>query len=123
MPAALFEQVSFAHPWALFALLLAPIGVWLLFRKHLRMPRFVVPAAPVAVPPSFWARLWWVPGALLVAALALTAIGLAGPRLRTSRRIDLAVQGIDIVVAFDLSTSMLAADFRPRTGSPSRRKC
>jgi Ca-activated chloride channel homolog len=114
MPAALFEQVSFAHPWALLALLLLPIAVWLLVRKHLRMPRFVVPAAPVAVPPSFWARLWWVPGALLVAALALTAIGLAGPRLRTSRRIDLAVQGIDIVVALDLSTSMLAADFRPK---------
>src|SRR5438309_9242292 len=114
MPAALFEQVSFAHPWALLALLLAPLAVWLLARKHLRMPRFVVPAAPVAMPTSLWARLWWVPGALLVAALALTAIGLAGPRLRTSRRIDLAVQGIDIVVAFDLSTSMLAADFRPK---------
>ena len=41
-------------------------------------------------------------------------MGLAGPRMRTSRRIDLAVQGIDIVVAFDLSTSMLAADFRPK---------
>src|SRR3989440_1880494 len=114
MPAALFEQVSFAHPWALFALLLAPIGVWLLFRKHLRMPRFVVPAAPVAVPPSFWARLWWLPGALLIAAITLTSIGLAGPRLRASRRQDMSVEGIDIVVAFDLSTSMLAADFRPR---------
>jgi Ca-activated chloride channel family protein len=78
------------------------------------MPRLVLPAAPVALRPSPWAKLWWIPGAALIAALALTALGLAGPRIRTSRRIDLAVQGIDIVVALDLSTSMLAADFRPK---------
>jgi Ca-activated chloride channel homolog len=114
MPAAVLEQVSFAHPWALLALFFAPLAVWLLLRKRAQMPRLVLPAAPVSLPPSRWARLWWVPGALLAAALALTAIGLSGPRLRASRRIDLAVQGIDIVVAFDLSTSMLAADFRPK---------
>jgi Ca-activated chloride channel family protein len=114
MIAARFEQLSFAHPWALLALLLVPIAAWLLVRNRARMPRLVLPAAPVALRPSRWAKLWWVPGAALIAALALTAVGLAGPRLRTSRRIDLAVQGIDIVVALDLSTSMLAADFRPK---------
>ncbi|HYZ89068.1 MAG TPA: VWA domain-containing protein [Myxococcales bacterium] len=114
IPAVALEQLSFAHPWALLGLLVVPVAVWLLLRKHARMPRFVLPAAPVAVPPSRWARMWWLPGALLIAAVALTATGLAGPRLRASRRIDLAVQGIDIVVAFDLSTSMLAADFRPK---------
>jgi len=114
MIAALFEQLGFAHPWALLALLFVPLAVWLLFHKRARMPRVVLPAAPVMVRPSRWARIWWLPGALLIAALALTAMGLAGPRMRTSRRIDLAVQGIDIVVAFDLSTSMLAADFRPK---------
>src|SRR5437762_4474134 len=114
MPGAVFEQVSFAHPWALLALLVAPVAVWLLLRKHARMPRLVLPAAPLFVPRSRWARLWWLPGVLVVGALALTAIGLAGPRLRASRRIDLSVQGIDVVVALDLSTSMLAADFRPK---------
>jgi Ca-activated chloride channel family protein len=114
MTAAALGQVSFAHPWALLALAFVPLAIWLLIRKQARMPRLVLPAAPVAVPPSRWARLWWLPGALLIAAVTLTAIGLAGPRLRASRRIDLSVQGIDIVVAFDLSTSMLAADFRPK---------
>ena len=46
--------------------------------------------------------------------MALTSLGLAGPRLRAARRQELSVEGIDIVVAFDLSTSMLAADFRPK---------
>jgi len=114
MLAAPFEQLTFAHPWALLALLFVPLAAWLLVRKRARIPPLVLPAAPVNLRPSLWARLWWLPGALLIAAFALTAVGLAGPRLRASRRIDLAVQGIDIVVAFDLSTSMLAADFRPK---------
>jgi Ca-activated chloride channel homolog len=114
MIAAVFERLTFAHPWALLALLAVPPAIWLLTRRRGRMPRLVVPATPVALPASRWARLWWLPGGLAIAALALTAIGLAGPRLRTARRIDLSVQGIDIVVAFDLSTSMLAADFRPK---------
>src|SRR5436305_1419239 len=114
MLAAPFEQLTFAHPWALLALLFVPLAAWLLVRKRARTPPLVLPAAPVNLRPSLWARLWWLPGALLIAAFALTAVGLAGPRLRASRRIDLAVQGIDIVVAFDLSTSMLAADFRPK---------
>jgi Ca-activated chloride channel homolog len=110
----LFERVTFAHPWALLALILAPVAAWLLVRRRERMPRLVVPAAPLALRPSRWARLWWLPGALLIGALVLTALGLAGPRRSVSRRNDVAVQGIDIVVALDLSTSMLAADFRPK---------
>ncbi len=107
---------SFAHPWALLGLLAALAAAYLLDRRRRRMPRLVVPEAGAAraVRPSRWARLWWVPGASLVTALALTSVGLAGPRLRASRRQDLSVEGIDIVVAFDLSTSMLAADFRPK---------
>jgi len=114
MIAAVFERVTFAHPWALLALLLVPAAIFLLARRRQRMPRLVVPAAPIALPASRWARLWWLPGGLSIAALALTAVGLSGPRLRASRRIDLSVQGIDVVVALDLSTSMLAADFRPK---------
>jgi Ca-activated chloride channel family protein len=79
-------------------------------------PELVVPSVATAraLRPSRWARLWWLPGALAVVALLLTALGLAGPRLRTTHRKDLSVEGIDIVVAFDLSSSMLAADFRPK---------
>ncbi|HZX94077.1 MAG TPA: VWA domain-containing protein [Myxococcales bacterium] len=108
--------LSFAHPWALVGLLAAVAAAWLLEVRRRRLPRLVLPesSAARAVPPSRWARLWWLPGGLLVAAIALTSIGLSDPRLRATRRQDLAVEGIDIVVAFDLSTSMLAADFRPK---------
>ena len=107
--------LSFAHPWALLGLVAAAGAGWLLRRRRGHLPTLVVPSvAPARVPPSRWARLWWAPATLVAAAIALTSIGLAGPRLRAARRLDLSVQGIDIVVAFDLSTSMLAADFRPR---------
>jgi Ca-activated chloride channel family protein len=108
--------LSFAHPWALPGLLAAAGAAWLLLRRRRKQPRLVLPSssAASAIKPSRWAQLWWLPGALLIAAIALTSIGLAGPRLRTSRRQDMSVTGIDIVVAFDLSTSMLAADFRPK---------
>jgi Ca-activated chloride channel homolog len=108
--------LSFAHPWALLGLLALAPAIWLLRRRRNGLPRLRLPDGEVAraLQPSAWARLWWLPGALLVLAVALTSIGVSGPRLRASRRQDLSVEGIDIVVAFDLSTSMLAADFRPK---------
>jgi Ca-activated chloride channel family protein len=112
----MLRTLSFAHPWALLGLLAGALAAYLLFRRQKRLPHLQLPSSSEArgLPRSVWARLWWLPGALLVAALVLTSIGLAGPRLRGARRQDMAVEGIDIVVAFDLSTSMLAADFRPK---------
>ncbi len=110
-----FSGLGFAHPWALLGLLAAIPAAWLLRRRRTALPRIVLPdgAAARAIPPSGWARVWWLPGALVIAAVALTSVGLSGPRFAARRR-DLSVQGIDIVVAFDVSTSMLAADFRPK---------
>ncbi|MFL5321167.1 MAG: vWA domain-containing protein [Myxococcaceae bacterium] len=50
---------------------------------------------------------------LRMAAVALAIIALARPQIREKRSRDLSVEGIDIVIALDLSTSMLAGDFRP----------
>ncbi len=112
----ILDALTFAHPWALLGLLAAAAAAWLLHRRRRSLPRLVLPETRSAtgIPPSRWARVWWLPGALLIGAVAFTSLGLAGPRLRAARRQDLSVEGIDIVVAFDLSTSMLAADFRPK---------
>jgi len=113
---SLAPDLSFQRPWALLSLAAVPLALWLLRRRRSRMPALVVPsiAPALAIRPSIWSRLYWLPGVAVALALLLTSIGLAGPRLRTSHRADLGVEGIDIVVAFDLSTSMLAADFRPK---------
>jgi Ca-activated chloride channel family protein len=107
---------SFAHPWALATLLVIPPLLWLFLRRQISGPAVIAPTiSPLArLPRSPWARLWWLPGACVLLALTLTAVALAGPRSTSAQRRDLSVEGIDIVVAFDLSTSMLAADFRPK---------
>src|SRR5215813_11644629 len=48
-----------------------------------------------------------------VLALACAIVALARPQTTDSRVRDLSVEGIDIVIALDLSTSMEAGDFRP----------
>ncbi len=55
-----------------------------------------------------------MPPVLQVLALAAGVIALARPQLRDARVRDLSVEGIDIVIALDLSTSMEAGDFQPR---------
>ncbi len=56
--------------------------------------------------------LWMLP-ALRIGAFVFAVIALARPQERDSRVKDLSVEGIDIMIALDLSTSMEAADFRP----------
>lgn len=58
-------------------------------------------------------RAEWFLVLLQVAATGLCVVGLARPQERNSRSQDASVEGIDIVVALDLSTSMEAGDFRP----------
>jgi Ca-activated chloride channel homolog len=55
----------------------------------------------------------WVLPTLRIGAFAFAVIALARPQERDSRVKDLSVEGIDIMIALDLSTSMEAADFRP----------
>ncbi|HTN51150.1 MAG TPA: VWA domain-containing protein [Anaeromyxobacter sp.] len=107
--------VHLARPWALVLLAAVPLALLALRLERGRAPRLRHPrAAALGRARRGWvARLWWLPQALAVAALALTALALARPQSRDRRPEGSAVEGIDIVIAFDLSTSMRAADFQP----------
>jgi Ca-activated chloride channel homolog len=107
--------VELARPWALLLLLAAPLVLLAARLERWRAPRLRFPrAAALAARPGLWARLGWLPAALLAAALALAALALARPQGRSSSPEEIAVEGIDIAVALDLSTSMRAVDFEPR---------
>ena len=56
----------------------------------------------------------WVLPVLRVLAFTCAVVALARPQERDSRTRDLSVEGIDIMIALDLSTSMEAADFKPQ---------
>ena len=110
------EALHLARPWALLLLLALPLVVAALLLDRGRAPRLRHPRAALiaAAGRGLVARLWWLPHALVLAALALAAVALARPQSRDREREKQSVEGIDIVVALDLSTSMLAADFQPR---------
>jgi Ca-activated chloride channel family protein len=109
------ESLHLARPWALLLLAAVPLAIAALRLERRRAATLRHPRA--ALLRAAWggplARLGWLPSALVVSALALVAVALARPQGRERVAEDAAVEGIDVVVALDLSTSMRAADFEP----------
>jgi Ca-activated chloride channel family protein len=107
--------LTFEHPWALLMLVPAVlIIVWRAWSSR-RRPTLKVPAVgPMRLLPRTAAvRLGWLPQVFGGLALILSAFALARPQLPLPQARDVSVEGIDIVVSLDLSTSMNAADFKP----------
>jgi Ca-activated chloride channel family protein len=110
------STLHLARPWALLLLAAIPLAAAALLLEHRRAPRLRHPRSALLARggPGLVARLWWLPQALVLTALALVAVALARPRTLERVAESTSVEGIDIVVALDLSTSMRAADFQPR---------
>lgn len=95
-------------PWLLLVLLV-PVGWWA--SSFLRR-RMTYPGLGEDLPMrkrTLWS-MW--PHVLRAAALVLVALALAGP-VRSVDRIVQRSDGLSIQLAFDISSSMLAEDFRP----------
>jgi Ca-activated chloride channel family protein len=103
--------MAFAHPWLLLLLLLLPLFAWLKGKRGIP-PAFVYSSVQLvrgmqnitrSRPGGFiWALRWIV--------LAIFIIALAQPRL-TKSTTSVKASGVDIVVAFDMSGSMVSEDF------------
>jgi Ca-activated chloride channel family protein len=103
-------------PEAFWLLALVPlIGAWSWWIASRRGAVFRFPLARVLAARAGSLRTWARRGLPLVrmAAVALAVVALARPQTMGARVRDLSVEGIDIMIALDLSTSMEAADFRP----------
>jgi Ca-activated chloride channel family protein len=103
-------MIFFARPW-LFALLLV-IPLWWWHRRRLKAPSSPVSdTAPFATATAGRWKLLLPP---LLRALALAAlVGAAAGPYRRGDRTMVATDGIAIVIAIDVSSSMLAEDFAP----------
>jgi len=106
---------EFANPWALLLLLALPLIFFASRAGAKRAPRLPFPplAALVGGSGGTLARLRWIPTACLALAAGASVLALARPVADAPSSRDLSVEGIDIVVALDLSTSMTAVDFQP----------
>jgi Ca-activated chloride channel family protein len=101
--------VTFARPWLLLLLLLLPYWWWRRRRASSGAAYSDVSLAARVARPAWWVRL---PPALRGLTLGAWMVAAAGPRLGGDR-IELKKEGIAIVIAIDISSSMLAEDFAP----------
>ncbi len=107
--------IAFAHPAVLYLLLLLPALVaWYIFRQ--RDPDASIQFSGIQrfadAPKSLRVYLRHVPFALRMLAIVFLIIALARPQSTNSFK-NVQTEGIDIVIALDISTSMLARDFKP----------
>jgi Ca-activated chloride channel family protein len=109
------NEMSFANPNFLWLLLLLPILIgWYIYKNLYRANAFLI-AAPVlfnGFKPSLKTYLQHIPFFLRCLALSTLIVGLARPQSKHSWQ-DVRTEGIDIVLAIDISASMLAKDFKP----------
>src|SRR5437867_5482989 len=103
---------QFATPWALLLLVMLP--VWWIWRRHHRPPAIVFSrVAVLARGPRAGRGIAFLLFALRNLLLASAIVALARPR-SGARAENVTSQGINIVLAIDLSSSMLAQDFQPQ---------
>ena len=108
-------MIRFQTPWAF--LLLIPIAALLIWRLWkwkksllLDFPSFI-PLDKIGVKKS--TSLTAIPWVLRTAALVLLVLIIARPQAAFQEQ-DVHTEGIDIIIALDISSSMLAEDFHPK---------
>ena len=111
----MFENIEFANPKLLWLLLLVPaLIVWYILRhkKQEASLSFSDLKGMVKLPKTWKAYLRHLLFALKMAALALLIVALARPQSSSTNSTS-NIEGIDIVLAMDVSGSMLARDLKP----------
>ena len=109
------SNITFAYPWVLAGLAIVPVMVvwWLWkYRKQEAALQHSSLSLFAGLKKSLRQRLRWLPYALRTVAVAALIVALARPQSDLSRQ-ETSMEGIDIVVALDVSSSMLAEDFKP----------
>jgi len=108
-------DVTFANPELLFLLLLVPgMAAWYYYRLRFKESniRYSTLQPFVLVKKNAKENMRHLPFAMRMTALALVIIALARPQT-TFKGQNVYSEGIDIVLALDISGSMLAEDFQP----------
>ena len=111
----MFENIEFANPKLLWLLLVVPaLIVWYILRhkKQEASLSFSDLKGFVKLPKTWKAYLRHMLFALKMAALALLIVALARPQSSSTNSTS-NIEGIDIVMAMDVSGSMLARDLKP----------
>ncbi len=113
--AVILSPLTFSHPWWLLALALIPVWYAVMYRKS--KPYF--PAIHLPFSQEFMGKvksarrvLPSLAGSFLLLGYISMTIGMAGPQWTEKGR-ERYLEGIDIILAMDISLSMLSRDFEP----------
>jgi len=111
----MFHSITFANPGFLFLLVLIPVlAVWYYYRKKRNVADLQVSTTEGFDTSARSFRHYLYAGLYIFRLLAITLliVALARPQTSLSRQ-DISVEGIDLVIALDISGSMTAMDFKP----------
>lgn len=109
------NHLTFAHPWILIFLAIIPLMVaWFLWKYRKQKPALQFSNITLfrGSKKTFRQQTYPLLYILRLVAVAALVVALARPQSKLSRQ-EIKVEGIDIVLAMDVSGSMLAEDFKP----------
>lgn len=109
------EKINFANPEYFYLMLILPILGFLYFWKFMRQnPRMTISSGFVIrnIKKSLRIKLRHTPFILLLFGMGLIITALARPQTSSTKK-EIQTEGVDIVIALDVSTSMLAEDLKP----------
>ena len=111
---SLFQNIDFVNPEAFFLLALLPVfGLWYYFRYQQRYPEMKMSSLQSLEGVDSWrGQFRAVLPILRTLAFVMLVIAMARPQ-ETLKEEEIKAEGVDIVLVMDLSSSMLAQDFKP----------
>jgi len=111
---SIFENITFVNKELFVLLLLLPLlGAWYFLQYKNRYPTLKMPSLDAVKGVSSWrGKLRAILPILRALTFILFVIALARPQL-TLQEQEIKADGIDIALVMDLSSSMLAQDFKP----------
>ena len=109
------EKITFLNPEFFWLFLLLPVVIaWLFWKKNQQVASLKVSStAGFQGKKSFWVQLKPYLSVFRILALALLIVAMARPRTVDVSNRTKTTKGIDIVMAIDVSGSMLAKDLKP----------
>lgn len=108
-------DVTFAYPWMLYFLIIIPIMIFWYWKYGKAKQTSITYSSLKSfenLPKTWKERLRHIPIVLRSLAVALLIIALARPQSFSSGQ-NVTTEGIDIVIALDVSGSMISEDFKP----------
>jgi Ca-activated chloride channel family protein len=110
-----FSDITFLYPWLLYSLIILPVLIFWHYKQSKKQQtelRISTLAGLSNYQASTKQKLRHLPYILRLITIGLLIVCLARPQ-SSSRSKDVTTEGIDIMLAMDISGSMLAEDFKP----------